>query len=88
MPSTPRSTTEAACHGLPGAGGRVVGLALLGTGAMLDDPGPDSRATDFNVTVCLEGERPAAMTAFGIPLLTDVARSVPICYDDTNFGPC
>ena len=86
-PSSPGSTAEADCHRFPGAGERVVGLALFGTGAMLDDPGPDSRGTDFNVTLCLEGERPAAKTAFGIPLLTEVARSVPICCDDNNFRP-
>ena len=65
----------------------MVGRALFGTGAGLYDPSPDSRATDFNVTRCLEGERPAAMTACGIPRFTDVARSVPICCDNNNFGP-
>ena len=73
------STVGTACQRLPGAIDRVVGRALFGTGARLEYPGPDSRATDLNVTPCLERERPAAKAAFEVPVLADVARNVPNC---------
>jgi len=76
------SAVGTACHLLPSAGERVVGRDLFfGTGAQLEDLAPESRATDFNVTLCLDGDLPATKAAFD-------TRNVPNCWDETNAGPC
>ena len=64
------SAVATACHFLPGAGERVVGLDRLGIGR--NSVGPDSvpRETDFNVTLCLEGDRPARAGGFETPRST------------------
>ena len=61
------STVETACHFLPGAGERVVGLDRFGTGR--NSGGPDSvpRATDFKETLCREGDRPARAGGLDMP---------------------
>ena len=62
------------------AGGRPRPF-FFGTGAQLEDLAPESRATDFNVTLCLDGDLPATKAAFD-------TRNVPNCWDETNAGPC
>ena len=58
------------CHFLPGAGERVVGLDRFGTGR--NSVGPDAvpRETDFKVTLCREGDRPARTGGFETPRST------------------
>ena len=61
------SAVATACHFLPGAGERVVGLDRLGTGR--NSVGPDAvpRGTDFNVTFGLEGDLPLLAGGFDTP---------------------
>ena len=61
------SAVETACHFLPGAGEQVVGLDRLGTGSNSDEPDAVPRATDFNVTICREGDLPERPRTFDTP---------------------
>ena len=65
--SSRRSAVETACHFLPGAGERVVGLDRLGNGRNSEVPDAVPRATDFKVTLCREGDLPARPGAFDTP---------------------
>ena len=56
-----------ACHFLPGAGERVVGLDRLGTGKNSVGPDAAPRETDFNVTLCREGDLPLLAGGFETP---------------------
>ena len=67
------SAVATACHFLPGAGERVVGLDRLGTGRNSVGPDVVPRDTDFNVALCLEGDRPARAGGF------ETLRSVSSC---------
>ena len=62
---------------------RVVGRARLGTGAKIELPRSTSRTTDLSVTPCLDGERTAAEAACNTPRLTEIARIVPNCWDES-----